>query len=927
MRMAPLQSNITTACLLLLLFFCRGTAQTNSHRVLDETNAPIAGAVVVVQSAYGATLQTITTNNDGAFTLTDAPDGAFTLTIRAAGFQSRELPALIRNGQADPMIIFLGAAAVRDSVTVTTQRGTVESVERSAQIVSIKANAELRSRPFATIGNALEGAPGILVQQSAYGQVSPFLRGLTGYQVLNLVDGVRFNNSTFRSGPNQYLAFIEPSQAQRVEALLGPASVQYGSDALGGAINVLTVAPALAGRRGFNGEWEGFVGSADASGGSQMKLTFGGERLALLVGGSWRRLNDLRAGGREDSRHTLHRFFGLSGAQIRDLLGDRQQDSGFTQYGWLAKATARLNAAQNLTLWYQRGALDGVRGYKDLWGGLGRMRSDSAPQDLHFAYARHEWLGLGFIDSWTNTVSINAQRDGTVRQNLRTTDRVTTDDNTVTAFGYASQATTHFGRRQALVFGAEVYRELIRASRVEFDPVTNTALQRRALYPSGSRYTTFGLFAQHSADWWSDRLHTNIGGRFTRIGAQVFADRNLTANGAGLGVADADESFQDVTFNARATLRLTTAFNLHALVGRGFRAPNLNDLGALGLNDLGYEIPASAAASSGGALIGLSDGENALSSGKRVESLKAESLYNYELGVSWQNRKLYLRAHIFDAELKQPIVRRTLLFAASDIPTTLAGLPLQPIAQTAEQRAQRVVTVATAFDPRAVKAFVNDGAAKYYGVDAIARYSVTPRLLVEGNYSYLVGRELNPNRFVRRLPPQHGRVAVRYQPAFWKGRIAWLEASSDLAGAQERLSGGDLTDERIGASRRRRDITDFFNGSRVRPLIDAGIDGRFGTDDDRFKPTSETLAQIRDRVLPIGAVVNGVRITDDNSRAPLLLKTAGYATVHFRAGLRLTEQIGLDFAAMNLFDKNYRVHGSGVDAPGRNIFARLRYSF
>ncbi len=777
----------------------------------------------------------------------------------------------------------------------------------------------MRARPLATIGNALEGAPGILVQQSTYGQVSPFLRGLTGYQVLNLVDGVRFNNATFRSGPNQYLAFIEPSQAQRVEALLGPTGVQYGSDALGGIINVLTLSPAFG--KSFSGEWQAFGASADASGGSQTKLTFGTKRVAFLFGGSWQKHNDLRAGHGADSRNVLHRFFGLNSAQIVNLLGARQQDTGFTQYGWHTKAALRLSETNSLSLWYQRGVLQGVRGYKDLWGGLGRLRSDFAPQDLHFAYARHEWLKLGFLDSWTNTLSVNAQRDGSIRQNLRTTDRVTTDDNVVTAFGYASQATTHFGKRQSVVFGGEIYRELIRVSRVEFDPTTNSNVQRRALYPSGSRYTTVGLFAQHSADWWSNRLHTNIGGRFTRISVQTFADRNRT-----LGVADSDESFQDFTYNASMTWRVNSRFNVHAVTGRGFRAPNLNDLGALGLNDLGYEIPASSAVAAN-ALLGLSDGENALSSGKKVESLRAESLQNYELGASWQTSKFYARAQIFDAELKQPIVRRTLLFSATNIPASLAGLPVTFIPSTIDQRAQNVVTVSTSLDARAIKAFVNDGAAKYYGVDALVRYSFTPRWLLEGNYSYLVGRELNPNRFIRRLPPQHGHLSLRYQPPFWQNRIAFIEVSSNLVGAQKRLSGGDITDERIGAAVRRSDIASFFRGSLIRSYLIAGIDNIFGTPDDVLQATGETLLQIQNRVLPLGATINGVRVTDDNSRAPLYLKTTGYATLNLRGSLRLSENVNLNFALMNLLDKNYRTHGSGVDAPGRNIWLALNWHF
>ena len=814
-------------------------------------------------------------------------------------------------------------------VTVTAVRGRVGEAGEAAEIVSTREEAQWQSRPIALLGNALEGSPGILLQQSTYGQISPFLRGLTGYQVLNLIDGIRFNNATFRSGPNQYLAFIEPSQAQRVEALLGPTGVQYGSDALGGTINVLTELSSFSSARRLEvrGDLQAFGASADASGGGQLKVSLGTSRLALLAGGSWRRQNDLRPGDGEDSRHVFTRFFGLSGGQVRRLTGERMQDTGFAQYGGHAKLALRLREDQSLTLWYQRAAMDRVRGYKDLWGGLGRLRSDFAPQELDFAYARYEKRRLGLFDAVSGTFSINAQRDGSIRQNLRATDTITTDDNNVVSYGYAGQATTHLGQRQALVFGGEYYRELLRASRVEVNPATGAAVQRRALYPSGSRYGTFGLFAQHTGEWFGRRLRTGLGGRFTRVGFATFAARNRAASGASLGVTDEEERFEDATFNASANWRVTEAVRLHALAGRGFRAPNLNDLGALGLNDLGYEVPASEAAAAG-AFVGTSDGETAVSTGRRVASLQAESLLNYEFGISFERRRLYARAQVFDAELERPIVRRTLLFPADRLPSSVAGLPVQPIAPTAEQRAQGVAPIAVAVDPRALKAFVNDGAARYYGLEALLRFAPALNWTIDANYSYIVGRELNPNRFIRRLPPQLGHLAVRYQPSRWLGgRLQWIELSGDVAGAQRRLSGGDLTDERIGAARRRRDIADFFRGALVRSFLDAGPDGAFGTADDRFRATGETLAQIQDRVLPLGAVINGVRIADDASRAPLYLSTAGYAVAHLRAGFRLTERIHLDAGVMNLLDKNYRVHGSGVDSPGRNLFVRMRYSF
>ena len=78
------------------------------------------------------------------------------------------------------------------------------------QSVSVVNDVDIVEDGFRSLPGALQEEPGILVQETNYGGGSPFIRGLTGKQTLILVDGIRFNNSTFRYGPNQYFNNIDP---------------------------------------------------------------------------------------------------------------------------------------------------------------------------------------------------------------------------------------------------------------------------------------------------------------------------------------------------------------------------------------------------------------------------------------------------------------------------------------------------------------------------------------------------------------------------------------------------------------------------------------------------------------------------------------------------------------------------------------------
>lgn len=768
----------------------------------------------------------------------------------------------------------------RSTITVTADRTAEIDTRSAARVATVHLRSETVAQPLTTIADLLKGEPNILVQTTTTAQASPFLRGLTGYQVLNLVDGVRYNNATFRSGPNQYLALMEPSQMGAMEAVLGPSSAEYGSDALGGVIQVLSPAPRWPDRLEWHGNAETTAQTADQSVAGSGQLQVGSQRWWFLAGGSGHHLGDLRAGGGVDSRNALRRYLGLSDQQIISLLGDRQLGTGFSQGGAHSKFVFRPNQRSSYSGWYQHSSQSGVQNYKDLWGGLGRLVSDVTPQAVDLLYGRAEWLRVAWLDSISGTVSLNRQRDGSRRQNLRSTDATTIDEVTVRALGYSGLARTHIGRHQAVAFGGELYDESIDASRLV------NGVSQRPPYPNGSGYRTGGVFAQDSAELFRRRLRLTGGVRYTNVKSSVQPD-----------------TFSDWTYNASASWQVNGAFGLQFATGRGFRAPNANDLSVVGLNDLGYEVPVSEAVAARG-LLANGSGETALSTGRALRGLVAESLRSYEGGFRITAGRLYFRAQAFWADLKDPIVRRTLLFPASAPPSTLGGQPVTVIAPTAHQAAQGVITVATPVDPRAVKSFVNDGASRYYGLESLAEYRGL-RWLLTGNYSYILGRDLNPNRNIRRLPPAQGAFRVRHQTS-WRG--LWMEARLTAAGAQDRLSGGDIDDERIGASRSRADIAAFFAGSRLGPYVNAGV----------FQPTGETLAAIQNRVLPGAAA---------NTRVALFTRTDGWVSLDFRAGLPLTDNLTITGGLLNAADRNYRLHGSGVDAAGRSVFGGLRLQF
>lgn len=893
--------------ILLLGSFCNLTARTNSSlsgqiagTVSDQTGASVGGASVILFGAAGLEAQRSLTDQGGHFTLEKVTAADYVVLVRKHGFREQRRVLHVTPGESLQLEFQLNVASIFETVTVTPARGLPQEVFHVPQSPVVVTQEEL-SRHYANIlPQALRDVAGVHIQQTTSGQGSPFVRGLTGQQVLHLINGVRFNNSTFRPGANQYTALIDQDFADRIEVVHGPGSTQYGSDSLGGTINVLTHPAQGADSFGLHGHVNTYFASADLSGGLSTTLTGSSDNWGFLFSATGRRTQDLRTGGGLDSHSVVTRLLGISS----EFLGDRLQDTGYGQYNANAKLQYKASDADVLSFEYLRGTQLGLRRYDQLDGGIGNLLNSFDPQVLDFFTARYDRLGAGPFDSISAIFSYNGQRDDRRSQSINNAQglrsRISDEFNLTRAFGYQAQATTRIKRSHALTFGAEFYDERITSRKQDFSfsnatlGFTNVA-DVRARFPNGSTYRTLGVFAQDIATLVPQRLTAHLGIRYSRFNYnQTSAGNPLDATGRPT-VPNVEESFDDVTFNTGVTFTINRHFNLSGNVSRGFRAPNVNDFAATGLSGLGFEVSPDEGVRLNGST-GALDSARRLTDIRPLQPIRAEQLYSYEGALRFLSSRFSGSVAVFDSEISNLIERRTLLLPSGAVGQLVGGQPII--------RQDATGAVFTSLSSSAVFVRTNALKVRLRGVESSFAAKLRRDLALNANAFYVRGTDLQtgaPPNLENGIPPLTGFVGVKWE------RAAWIELYSNFAAPQRRFSDNDISQARIGGLRTKEEIAGFFNGgAAARGLVRNGI----------LLPTGETLAQVQLRLLGPGLLPN-----------QLFTKNPGFALLNLRGGFRIGERSSVTLILENIVDKNYRTMGSGIDGPGTNAAVRYSFSF
>src|SRR5215210_180751 len=190
-------------------------------------------------------------------------------------------------------------------------------------------------------GDLMINTGNIFVQKSQQGGGSPVIRGFEASRVLLVVDGVRMNNAIYRAGHLQNIITIDNMVLDRLEVLYGPSSTLYGSDALGGVVNLYTKNPQLSKTRKTEIKGNATVRYATANREVRGNITMnsGGKQWASLTSVTYGSFGDMEQGAQRMDKYPdfgkklfkVERF-GSTDSVTANANPDKQVPSGYKQF-------------------------------------------------------------------------------------------------------------------------------------------------------------------------------------------------------------------------------------------------------------------------------------------------------------------------------------------------------------------------------------------------------------------------------------------------------------------------------------------------------------------------------------------------------------------------------------------------------------------
>lgn len=225
------------------------TSPSITGEIVDENGGKISGAAVRLSARSGVQFSTATAGN-GSFEFRNLPSGQYLIEVQAEGFAKFVTGEIaVERGQAKQLQLKLRVAGISENIVVTAT-GTAQRADEVSKVVSILDSQQIDDKRELSVWESLRGIPGVRVQQQGSpGAITSIrLRGQRQYDTAVLFDGLRVRDASDIGGSAASLTSdLVPLATDRVEILRGSGSSIYGTNAIGGVVNIVpeTTSPGL----------------------------------------------------------------------------------------------------------------------------------------------------------------------------------------------------------------------------------------------------------------------------------------------------------------------------------------------------------------------------------------------------------------------------------------------------------------------------------------------------------------------------------------------------------------------------------------------------------------------------------------------------------------------------------------------------------
>lgn len=232
-------------CAVVLWYSCSvailqaGSAGRIEGRIIhQQTEQPLSHVNVILAGTHRGAA----TGPDGKFTLTRVPPGQYTLEISAVGFRTLHRQVIVRSGSTADLKFVLSPQPLESQRVVVTGSKRAALQENEPAMTYVMAEPQLRQMGGSDVSGAISYLPGVHIEggtgSGQPGKRTVSLNGMPAIYSLVLVDGTRLLSSHMHTGVNVNL--VPRENIQRIEVLKGASSAQYGSDGMGGVVNIIT---------------------------------------------------------------------------------------------------------------------------------------------------------------------------------------------------------------------------------------------------------------------------------------------------------------------------------------------------------------------------------------------------------------------------------------------------------------------------------------------------------------------------------------------------------------------------------------------------------------------------------------------------------------------------------------------------------------